>query len=973
MKKIEKERKFKLSKMPSDGLLLNAVDIEQYYIKIDESEKREGYVSKRIRAENDKIFTLTLKSDGNINGSLNRIEEENEISNSEFDRLKKNALKTILKTRHKYSINDFTVEIDKFINIDLILAEVESDKAEDFKVPQDWLEVTKDPFYKNEILAVNTPNNRSAMICLGSPIPQVITESIEAMVYYKHDIPDVLYLLHTTESKGRSDELRYKIYEKLPKIIDNEKSAGRIEIIEIYVYDDSGGVLKDILNENDASCLEKCLSETMTKIINGNFKTVYYNASSGRKAMSAMLSYFAQLYGTENDILFQVQLLDKKINEKINEKKIQPYWYTPEDIAYIPIPFYKVNESEIYRIISYITDHKLKQSFISFYNRISTPSCSKLLYGFNLYDHFADHGLNHSLNILKILADLLEPANNNGVSLSAEEVYILSCAIILHDIGMCGSPEINDVGLVRKYHGLITYDLLINDKENLRRNKITDDGNNDILDHHLTEIAIISKYHQKVMKFFGEPDYNSVADDIIKKKLTTLEKDIEAVLKVPFEKRKNHRSYKLASLLSVLDAADVQVNRVFDYNVLKKQIEKNKKEIETLAQIIKYLCKSIPDIHRYHSQAEIAELIKNDSKKLEGKLKSIELKHKNNKENEESAELLEQIGHLRALLIRYDEIKIQEPQHYHKHMTVKCIKIKNGAFEIIPNEEIFDASQRKIFPRVAQKEIKDEISRQFKVLMDNNIKLEEVRITGIGDYEEEKKYIADNKDCFEHLKDYLKSSEFMDEMKKNINIRIEYKKPSLSKIIDHYYDDNNMLLKINNRLRIRTTSAEGYQDYRICFKKPSKDNKSTELEPLYYEAGMPPEVISCDSFKKYFGDKILDLTSCKGNFQKQCIVETERNTHRLIIESLNDEDYLWLYEIEVSCDAIKCCQPQVIKEGHEPKKYYEIELENKICERKIYENVCYFIGKFLEKHNARKLDIKTESKYKKCMEMIKNN
>ncbi len=967
MKKIEKERKFKLSKMPSDGLLLNAVDIEQYYIKIDESEKREGYVSKRIRAENDKIFTLTLKSDGNINGSLNRIEEENEISNSEFDRLKKNALKTILKTRHKYAINDFTVEIDKFINIDLILAEVESDKAEDFKVPQDWIEVTKDPFYKNEILAVNIPNNRSAMICLGSKdSPQVITESIEAIVYYKHDIPDVLYLLNTSETIEKSKKLIEEIEKKMPNRIENGNLTDRIKINEINVE------INDILNENDASCLEKCLSETMTKIINGNFKTVYYNASSGRKAMSAMLSYFAQLYGSENGILFQVQLSDKLTKDEKN-LKLKEFWHNPEDIAYIPIPFYKVNESVIYRIISHITDHKLKQSFISFYNRISTPSCSKLLYGFNLYDHFADHGLNHSLNILKILADLLEPANNNGVSLSAEEVYILSCAIILHDIGMCGSPEINDVGLVRKYHGLLTYDLLINDKKNLRRNKITDDGNNDILDHHLTEIAIISKYHQKVMKFFGEPDSNSVTDERIKEKITTLEKDIEVVLKVPVEKRKNHRAYKLASLLSVLDAADVQVNRLFDYNVLKKQIEKNKKEIETLAQIIKYLCKSIPDIHNNHSQAEIAELIKNDSKKLEGKLKSIELKHKNNKENEESAELLEQIGHLKALLIKCDEIKIQEPQHYHKHMTVKCIKIKNGAFEIIPNEEIFDASQRKIFPRVAQKEIKDEISRQFKVLMDNNIKLEEVRITGIGDYEEEKKYIADNKDCFEHLKDYLKSSEFMDEMKKNINIRIEYKKPSLSKIIDHYYDDNNMLLKINNRLRIRTTSAEGYQDYRICFKKPSKDNKSTELEPLYYEAGMSPEVISCDSFKKYFGDKILDLTSCKGNFQKQCIVETERNTHRLIIESLNDEDYLWLYEIEVSCDAIKCCQPKLIKEGHEPKKYYEIELENKICERKIYENVCYFIGKFLEKHNARKLDIKTESKYKKCMEMIKNN
>ena len=957
---IEKERKFRLNAMPTGVSCFETIEIEQYYLEPEESEKRTGYVSKRVRSENGRKFTITLKSDG----GLERIEEEKEIPYSEFEHFKKNALKSIIKTRKKYSINDFTVEIDEFKNIELIMAEVESSRAEEFKAPEGWVEVTQDPFYKNEILAVNMPDNRSAMICLGSPIPQVITESIEALVYFKHDIPDFLYLLHTSESKGKSNELISEIEKKLPNRIENGKPLGRINIKEKNINDNSGGVIKDILDQKDAFCLEKSLSDAMVEIINGKFKTVYYNASSGRKTMSAMLSYFAQLYGTENDILFQVQLFDENNKEKMKEK-MENYWHKSEDIAFIPIPFYKVNESEIYRIISHITDHKLKQSFISFYNRVSTPSCSKLLYGFNLYDHFADHGLNHSLNILKILADLLEPANNNRVLLSSEEVYILACAVILHDIGMCGSLEINDVGHVRKYHGLITYDLLVSDTENLRRNKITEDGKNDVLDSHLAEIAIVSKYHQKVMKFYGEPDCGKEKDEIIKKKLTTLEKDIETVLKVPAEKRKNHRSYKLASLLSVLDAADVQLNRVFDINVLKKQIEKNKKELETLAKIIKHLVAGISDIQI--NQAGIVDMLNNDPWALVDKLKLSATTYK------ENAEILEQIKNIIELVNKHNEITIQEPQHYQKHMAVERIEIKNGIFEIYPCTKVLKTlEQQKIFPRLAQKEIKEEISRQFQVFMDNNINFEEVKIHGVKDYEEEKKYEVENKNCFEELKNYLHSAEFLNEMKQSLNARIECKK-SASMNVDHYYDNNGELLKKNNRLRVRTTSAGGYKDCRICFKAPSKMNKSVELEPLFYESRTPPEIISGGTFKKYFGDRTLAFSSHEGDFQKACVVGTDRDTRRLIVESLNADDYLWSYEIEVSFDTITCYRPEGMEEGREFKRYYEIELENKICKRKIYKKICCFIDKFLQKYNARKLDIKTESKYKKCMELIKIN
>ncbi|HPG59497.1 MAG TPA: hypothetical protein PKW98_16875, partial [Candidatus Wallbacteria bacterium] len=599
---------------------------------------------------------------------------------------------------------------------------------------------------------------------------------------------------------------------------------------------------------------------------------------------SAMFSYFAQLYGTENDILFQVQLFDDK-----NEESRKKFWHKPEDIAFIPIPFYKVNESEIYRIIGHIDDHKLKQSFISFYNRVSTPTCSKMLYGFNLYDHFADHGLNHSINILKILADLLEPKNENNVFLTSEEVYILACAIILHDIGMCGDAKINEVSRVRKYHGLISYNLLMNESENLIRNMITGNGKNGPLEKFMTEIALASKFHQKVGKLYGKPE---TKDQI---ELTTLEHDIKNVLGVEDPQRK-HRLYKLASLLRVLDSADVQRDRVFDANVLKKQIEKNKKELAVLEKIIKHLATGINEIEIESS--ELITMLKTHPKELKDKINKVKKTIAGTDDGKDN-EKVERINDLIDFIDKHNEVNIQEPQHYQKHMAVERVEIKNGTIELIPSSRQLTDEQQKIYPRLAQKEIKEEISRQFEVFIASGINFEEVKVRNVESYEEEKKFEVNGKDCFEGLKKHIQSDEFKNKLKQDLNIRIECK-DFASTNIDNYYDNNERLLKKNVRLRIRNTGVKDYEECRICLKAPWKENKSVELEPLYYESKEPPETISYKVFKKYFGNKTKDFVDFEADFKKVCRVVTDRETQRLIIESLNDEDYLWSYEIEVS-------------------------------------------------------------------------
>ncbi|MEZ7890116.1 MAG: CYTH domain-containing protein [Candidatus Wallbacteria bacterium] len=154
---IEKERKFKLKKLPENIDTVKCDKIEQYYLMPDENEKQEGYESKRIRLKNGIKATLTLKSAG----LKERREIEKEISINEYEKLKKEAKKHISKIRYLWHYNDFNVEIDIFNNIDLVMAEVESEAADNFKAPEDWIEVTNDKLYQNNNLArpINFHNN----------------------------------------------------------------------------------------------------------------------------------------------------------------------------------------------------------------------------------------------------------------------------------------------------------------------------------------------------------------------------------------------------------------------------------------------------------------------------------------------------------------------------------------------------------------------------------------------------------------------------------------------------------------------------------------------------------------------------------------------------------------------------------------------------------------------------------------------
>lgn len=849
----------------------------------------------------------------------------------------------------------------------------------------------------NQHSNISEAASKSAMICLAGDIPQVITESIQALMYYKNEIPNKLYILVTSGAKTNVKDLENEI--KKSKLKINNKNISEIQLEEIQLKDDKTGlIIEDIKTENHIQILEKYINQTIEIIKNNNINKIYYCVASGRKVIASVLGYFVQLYGTENDLMFQVQLnylKDEYSDNEIREKQ-KEYWHPKEALTLVQIPFYRTNQPVLYKILRHIADKELKQSFLNFYNTIVSPAVSKLLYGFNIYDHFVDHGLNHSLNILKILVDLLNPENKNDIILTDEEVYILACAIMLHDIGMCGNKgnRRSEPGIVRKYHGLISYELLNpvtkneqNEKHLPNRNipeTITEDGKNIQLTQYLKEISLLCKYHQQSSRMRGKPQF----DTNLKEELNTLEYDIKNILKINNDPECNYRTYKLAALLRVLDSFDVQQSRLFNIDVMKKQIDRNEQNKENIKQAIWQVFKSLKtmlSISSTTSNDEYENFFNNHFDDFSEYVNN-ELNDEIENKSEQYYEKKENYQHLKQLIKQYIEIDIQEPQHYQKHLSIKAVIIKDKKVRLKPDIE---SEGKKIFTRIAQREIKNEISKLYDIFQKNNIKFHDVIIEGLENYEYEKKIqINDIKD-FEAIKKELTQCKTGDFIFTQLSQKISEYGFQLKKIdtsitvtnCDHYYDypendSSGILYNEGSRLRLReTTNIDNEKkieniEKRICFK--SSKNKSEkygniEIEPIFYDNNIP-EKITPDLLKKYFDldllKKYFDI-----EYKKKCKVEVKRQLITIKMESKNDKDRLWAYEVEIALDEITFFDANGKNYGSD----FEIEIENTLATNEICDNIYKFImGKF-KNRNLKEINNGDSNKYKKCVDAMKMN
>jgi adenylate cyclase len=156
---LEIERKFLLSGMPALPEHAVAHRMEQGYLPEDR-----GRLRRATGPDGAPVCTLTFKT----GVGLVRGEEQRRIPEAEFlQQWPRTEGRRLLKTRYKVEEAGFVWEIDRYDDLDLVLAEVELPAPDTAVTPPDWLrphivrEVTDDPAYQNYEIALRLASERS--------------------------------------------------------------------------------------------------------------------------------------------------------------------------------------------------------------------------------------------------------------------------------------------------------------------------------------------------------------------------------------------------------------------------------------------------------------------------------------------------------------------------------------------------------------------------------------------------------------------------------------------------------------------------------------------------------------------------------------------------------------------------------------------------------------------------------------------
>ncbi|MFO0872398.1 MAG: hypothetical protein U0575_00315 [Phycisphaerales bacterium] len=165
---LEIERSYLLRAMPPlptdetgaiDGTVVEVLRIAQGYLP-DDAKSTLG-VEGRLRRLEHVDGRVELRHTVKTGFGLVRTEVERSIDAAEFNRLwPHTAGRRLTKTRHRIRAGDFAWEIDRFHEVDLVLAEVELPSATTVAPIPSWLaplvvrEVTDEPEYRNSQIAL---------------------------------------------------------------------------------------------------------------------------------------------------------------------------------------------------------------------------------------------------------------------------------------------------------------------------------------------------------------------------------------------------------------------------------------------------------------------------------------------------------------------------------------------------------------------------------------------------------------------------------------------------------------------------------------------------------------------------------------------------------------------------------------------------------------------------------------------------
>ena len=146
MSNYEIERKFLLKNLPD--LKYDKISyIEQYYL-----EQGDGYSDRVRRSDYGESVKYTRTIKQRIS-ERTQSEEEIKISKKEFKELKTKSISVVQKYRHVINFGDYKWEIDKFENINLVIAEIEivtDDHVDDYVDEINHLDLPK--FIKENLI-----------------------------------------------------------------------------------------------------------------------------------------------------------------------------------------------------------------------------------------------------------------------------------------------------------------------------------------------------------------------------------------------------------------------------------------------------------------------------------------------------------------------------------------------------------------------------------------------------------------------------------------------------------------------------------------------------------------------------------------------------------------------------------------------------------------------------------------------------
>lgn len=162
--------------------------------------------------------------------------------------------------------------------------------------------------------------SRRLLVCVTGLSPQVVTETLYALVTKKDFVPTEIILLTTLHGKNRAvRDLLDPVDGKFAAFCREYGLAGKITFDEsrIHVIEDADGVpLTDIRTPQDNICAADMIASMVRQLCADDNSVLHVSIAGGRKTMGFFLGYALSIYGREQDRMSHVLVSEPYENNR---------------------------------------------------------------------------------------------------------------------------------------------------------------------------------------------------------------------------------------------------------------------------------------------------------------------------------------------------------------------------------------------------------------------------------------------------------------------------------------------------------------------------------------------------------------------------------------------------------------------------------------------------------------------------------